>query len=229
MASTGTKIFSCCLCWLSKCSVISLSTKKARVFSQVKPLFRACGVFCNDSVTKNGSHDHETKTFPQKTRMHNYALLFGLLFAVLVSTAVSSPITFCGKEDDTPMNATTTSASFIFSRACKAEKRKAQMEKVRVEKCKRRLFEEDAENLTPPAVLIEPRILRENPPQRRIEDLVSENTRLQIHCRTLHVIYFINCPISHFSLFTINSLSPEEKMQLLTKPSRLIAGWIQNS
>lgn len=203
MASTATKIFSCCSCWLSKCSVISLSTKKARVFSQVKPLYKACVVFCNNSMTKNGPRDRETKNFPQKTRVRNYALLFGLLFAVLVSTAVSCPIAFCGKEGDTPVNATTTSASFIFSRACKGEKRKVQMEKARVEKCKRRLFEEDAENLTPPAVLIEPRILQENPPERRIEDLVSENTRLQIRCWTLHVIYFINCPISHFSLFTI--------------------------
>ena len=200
MASTATKFFSRCSCWFSKCSVISLSTKKASVFSQVKPLFRACGVFCNYSVTKNGSRDRETKNFPRKARVRNYALLFGLPFAVLVSTAVSSPIAFCGKEDDTPVNATATSASFIFSRARKAGKRKAQTEKARVEKCKRRLFEEDAENLTPPAVLIEPRILRENPPQRRVEDLVSENTGLQIRCRTLHVVY---CPISHFSLFTI--------------------------
>ena len=111
--------------------------KKARVFSQVKPLFRACGVFCDDSVTKNSSRDRETKNFQRKTRVRNYALLFGLPFAVLVSTAVSSPIAFCGKEDDTPVNATVTSASFIFSRARKAGKRKAQTEKARVEKCKR--------------------------------------------------------------------------------------------
>ena len=227
MASTATKIFSHCSRWFSKCSIISPSPRKACVFSQVKPFFRACGVFCNNSVTENGSHDRETENFSRKTRVRNYALLFGLPFAVLVSTAFSIPIAFCGNEDDTPVKATTTSASFIFSRARKAEKRKAQTERARGEICKRQLFEEDTENLTPPAVLIEPRILRENPPQRRIEDLVSENMRLQLRCQTLHVVYFLNCPISHFSLFT---LVFHRKRRCNFQQSRVhFAGWIQNS
>ena len=198
-------------------------TKKSSRFFTSEAPFQSMWCFLQRLCTENDSRDRETENFPRK----NYALLFGLPFAVLVSTAVLSPIAFCGNEDDTPVKATTTSASFIFSRARKAEKRKAQTERARGEICKRRLFEEDAENLTPPAVLIEPRILRENPSQRRIEDLVNENIRLQLRCQTLHVVYFLNCPISHFSLFT---LVFDRKRRCNFQQSRVhFAGWIQNS
>ena len=176
MASMATKICSCCSRLFYKNSTNSLLLRKSYSFLQVKPLHRSCSVFWDDFVSKK---DRETKSYPRKTDTRNYTILFGLPLAVLVSTLVSTPTAFCGHEEDTPVKAQATSANFIFSRARKAEKRKAATEKARAERCKRRLFQGDEENITLP-FLNEPRTLRENPPQRRAEEsAVSGKDRLE--------------------------------------------------
>ena len=168
----ATNFFSSCFRWFSKCRIKSLSFKKPHNVLQLKTLPKACSVFCSDSVPKTGSHDRETRCNQRGNHARNYQVLLGLPVAVLMSIYVSTSFAFCGKEDAT----VSTPTNLILSRTHKAEKRKARTEKARVERCKRRLFSDEDENIALPD-LAEAHMLRENikPPQRLPEDMVGGN------------------------------------------------------
>ena len=168
----ATIFFSSCFRWFSKCRIKSLSFKTPHNVLQLKTLPKACSVFCSDSVPKTGSHDRETRCNQRGNHARNYQGLLGLPVAVLMSIYVSTSLAFCGKEDAT----VSTPTNFILSRTYKAEERKARTEKARVERCKRRLFPDEDENIALPD-LAEADMLRENikPPQRLPEDMVGGN------------------------------------------------------
>ena len=151
----ATKFFSSCFRWFGKCRINLLSAKKPHNVLQLKTLPKACSVFCSDSAPKTGSHDHEARYNQRGKNACNYQVLLGLPVAVLMYIFVSTSLAFCGKEDAT----VSTPTNFILSRTHKVEKRKARTEKARAERCKRRLFSDEDENIALP-VLAEAHMLR---------------------------------------------------------------------
>ena len=142
MAATAKKIFFSSCRWFGKPRFFPLPLTKSRSVLQVKTLQRVCSVFTNDFVLRNGSHDRESKSYDRQAHdSRNNKVFSGLPLAVLLYMMLPSPVTSSGKEDATPVAAL--SKNFIFSRARKVSKRKAQTARARAEKCKRRLFDEN--------------------------------------------------------------------------------------